>query len=1023
MAIYRGAGGSGDAINDASSEALLTVQAKNAALAAQAAAETAQTAAQLAETNAETAETNAETAETNAETAATNAASSASAASTSASNASSSASAASTSASNASTSATNASNSASAASTSATNASNSASAASTSASNASTSATNASNSASAAATSATNAAASYDAFDDRYLGSKSSNPTVDNDGNALLAGALYYNTTAPEMRVYNGTSWTFIGSGASAGVESFNTRTGAVTLTSSDVTTALTYTPLAPSAIGTTVQAYDADLTTLGAGGSSARSFLGLAIGTDVQAYDAQLADIAGLTPTDNNFIVGNGTNFVAESGSTARTSLGLGTIATQDTSNVTITGGSVSGITDLAIADGGTGASDAPTARTNLGLAIGTNVQAWDADLDTWATKTAPSGTVVGTSDSQTLTNKTLTNPTINGFTGDTSVINIGSGQVYKDTSGNVGIGSTSPNAPLTIASTAGNNANMTFQAAAGGSANELFVGQGADSVAYVYNRASQALALGTSNTERMRVTSAGGVSFGSSGTAYGTSGQVLTSNGNAPPSWGSSAGGATVTSSSTDVTLTSSSNRVQQVSMTAYDKKVILPDATTITTLGGSIFIIENSGYIAFDVAASTGGRLFGVAPGQTVQLSLANNSDATSGWVATTIGQMAITQSFLDTAPTTYYTSSMFTSGTTLLSNATADMNSTSSTITSVSYSQMTCVALSTTSVMAVWIAPSTSYPTACVGTISGTTISWGTPAVVNNARAYSIVKMCALSSTTGLIAIQSGVNFYSVGFSVSGTTLSFSTISAAVNAILFNIVSVTSTTALVAYSSGARVVTYNGASAPTYGTSLAISWSASTNAMGLVPLTATTFLAGSSDDTAEIDAVVLTVSGTTVTRGTIVSVNTGNSTYYGNGNLIGISSTEAVYVIGNQWQRWTVSGTTVTAGANNLNRLVNNTWQTLNWNNFIMSGVTSQLIGSTDFIALTPSQGIVRGSYNSASLSAKGYSLCANSCLPFAVCTVSTTRGLVVGISTRSDGTNNYYPTGYLVDLNG
>ena len=48
------------------------------------------------------------------------------------------------------------------------------------------------------------------------------------------------------------------------------------------------------------------------------------------------------------------------------------------------------------------------------VGLKIGTNVQAWDADLDTWAGKTAPSGTVVGTSDTQTLTNKTLTSPTL---------------------------------------------------------------------------------------------------------------------------------------------------------------------------------------------------------------------------------------------------------------------------------------------------------------------------------------------------------------------------------------------------------------------------------------------------------------------------------------------------------------------------------------------------------------------------------------------------------------------------------
>lgn len=117
---------------------------------------------------------------------------------------------------------------ASSATTSATAAAASAAAASTSASNASTSASNASTSATTATTQATNAASSatsantakvaaeaardaalaaYDSFDDRYLGPYASNPTLDNDGNTLLAGALYFNTVVPEMRLWTGSIW------------------------------------------------------------------------------------------------------------------------------------------------------------------------------------------------------------------------------------------------------------------------------------------------------------------------------------------------------------------------------------------------------------------------------------------------------------------------------------------------------------------------------------------------------------------------------------------------------------------------------------------------------------------------------------------------------------------------------------------------------------------------------------------------------------------------------------------------
>lgn len=205
-------------------------------------------------------------------------------------------------------------------------------------------------------------------------------------------------------------------------------KTGASTYTL-DTTTYLT-----SAAIGVTVQGYDADLTTLGGlsktdgnfivgdgttwvveSGSTARASLGLGTmatetasnylttstaASTYQPLDSDLTTIAGLAKTDGNFIVGDGTNWVTESGATVRASLGLGTMATETASNYLTTSSAAStyltqtnaastyqpldsdltAISSLSNADNnfivGNGttwvAESGNTARTSLGLGTG---------------------------------------------------------------------------------------------------------------------------------------------------------------------------------------------------------------------------------------------------------------------------------------------------------------------------------------------------------------------------------------------------------------------------------------------------------------------------------------------------------------------------------------------------------------------------------------------------------------------------------------------------------------------------
>jgi hypothetical protein len=82
------------------------------------------------------------------------------------------------------------------------------------------------------------AATIYTAFDPKYLGARTTAPTVGSGGGALLVGDVYWNTTQSKLYSWNGSTWVQSTFSVATSVSSFNTRSGAVTLTRADVESA-----------------------------------------------------------------------------------------------------------------------------------------------------------------------------------------------------------------------------------------------------------------------------------------------------------------------------------------------------------------------------------------------------------------------------------------------------------------------------------------------------------------------------------------------------------------------------------------------------------------------------------------------------------------------------------------------------------------------------------------------------------------------------------------------------------------
>jgi len=421
------------------------------------------------------------------------------------------------------------------------------------------------------------------------------------------------------------------------------------------------------------------------------------------------------------------------------------------------------------------------------------------------------------------------------------------------------------------------------------------------------------------TTNNQALISSTAGVMSF----TPYslpasdGTANQILKTNGSGVLSFATPSGGgfsgATTTSSAVDITLTSASTQTQNVSMTALDKSVILPDATTLTTKGAPIYVINNQGLNAFTIKNNVGFILATINFASVVYLTLNENSTASGSW------STSLTNLIIGVTP---YTDVI--TGTTGVGSigAVAQGNQ---------YYGITASKISSTSAIITYQKGTSQRDVyGVVVSYSGTTITVNSETILYNGSSTSATNanVLMLDSTSGFLFVSRASNSLVVPFTLSGSTITAGTSSSTFGVGTYNdststplgsAIAMSSTIALLTESNSTtnptftfRTVTHNGASAPTIGSSSsAVTTSQNYFAPAMAYINATNAFVAYQTPT--LVARVVTISGASAP--TLQTANTSATTSPANSCIRAISSTKFNVSNGAESLVYTVSGTTV------------------------------------------------------------------------------------------------------------